>query len=170
MAPVVVLVGPPGAGKSSVGAVLASRLGVAFRDVDADIETAAGMTIPDIFTTAGEEHFRALERTAVERALAEHDGVLSLGGGAILDQGTRALLAAHRVAYLSVSMPTGVRRTGMAANRPLLVGVNPRATFKTLLDARIPLYRQVCTVEIDTDDKDVDAVAAAVAQQLELGR
>lgn len=165
-APAVVLVGAPGAGKSSVGAALAGLLGLPLRDVDRDIETAQGRPISDIFTDDGEPHFRALERAAVAVALAEHDGILALGGGAVLDAGTRALLTGHRVVHLAVSMPQGVRRTGMAVNRPLLVGVNPRATFKTLLDARRPLYREVATLEIDTDERDVDEVARLIVAEL----
>jgi len=165
----VVLVGPPGAGKTSVGAALADRLGVPLRDVDADIESHQGRSISDIFTTDGEDHFRALERAAVAAALAEHDGVLALGGGAVLDVGTRELLRGHRVVFLSVSMPQGVQRTGMAANRPLLVGVNPRATFKALLAARLPLYREIAVLEVDTDAVDAIQVAATIVEKLELG-
>ncbi len=164
-----VLVGPPGAGKTSVGAALADRLGVPLRDVDADIESHQGRSISDIFTTDGEDHFRALERAAVAAALAEHDGVLALGGGAVLDVGTRELLRGHRVVFLSVSMPQGVQRTGMAANRPLLVGVNPRATFKALLAARLPLYREIAVLEVDTDAVDAIQVAATIVEKLELG-
>jgi shikimate kinase len=167
--PLVVLVGPPGAGKTSVGAALADRLGVPLRDVDADIESHQGRSISDIFTTDGEDHFRALERAAVAAALAEHDGVLALGGGAVLDVGTRELLRGHRVVFLSVSMPQGVQRTGMAANRPLLVGVNPRATFKALLAARLPLYREIAVLEVDTDAVDAIQVAATIVEKLELG-
>ncbi len=160
--PAVVLVGPPGSGKSSVGRALARLIGLPLRDTDADIEIAAGRSIPDIFTTDGEDVFRALEREAVAVALVSHAGILSLGGGAILDDGSRALLAGHTVVYLSVTMSTGVRRTGMAANRPLLVGVNPRATFKALLDARIPLYREVAVFEVETDDRTVHQVAQLI--------
>lgn len=167
-APLVVLVGPPGAGKTSVGAALAALTGAPFRDVDADIEASTGRSIPDIFTLDGEDAFRALERAAVAAALTEHTGILSLGGGAVLDPGTRELLRGHRVAFLHVSMSQGVQRTGMATNRPLLVGINPRATFKALLDARLPLYREVASIEIATDTLTVDEVAATIAVELEL--
>jgi len=165
-APSVVLVGPPGAGKSSVGAMLAESLQLPFRDVDEDIVAGERRSIADIFTTDGEQYFRELERVAVARALAEHDGVLALGGGAVLDPSTRRLLRGQTVVFLSVSMPKGVQRTGMAANRPLLVGVHPRATFKSLLDARLPLYREVATLEVDTDVMDVRQAAASIIERL----
>lgn len=160
--PAVVLVGPPGSGKSSVGRTLARLTGLPLRDTDADIENAAGRRIAEIFTNDGEDVFRELERAAVATALVSHAGILSLGGGAILDDNSRSLLAGHTVVYLSLTMPTGVRRTGMAANRPLLVGVNPRATFKALLDARLPLYREVAVFEVETDERTVHQVAQVI--------
>jgi shikimate kinase len=113
--PVLVLVGPPGAGKSTVGAAVAGRLGVAFRDTDADVEAAAGKAVSDVFVDDGEAAFRALERAAVARALQEHDGVLSLGGGAVLDAGTRELLDGHLVVLLDVDLRA--RRSASASGR-----------------------------------------------------
>ncbi|WP_029138794.1 shikimate kinase [Nakamurella lactea] len=168
MAPVVVLVGAPGSGKTSVGTAVAELLDLSLRDTDADIVQQQGRPISDIFTSDGEDHFRELEQAAVAAALAEHDGVLALGGGAILAPETRELLHGHRVVFLAVSMPQGVKRTGMAANRPLLVGVNPRATFKALLDARLPLYREVSVLEVDTDERTVPEIAAAIVDELDL--
>lgn len=170
--PRVVLVGPPGSGKTTVGWVLARRLDVPFRDVDTDIEAAAGKTISEIFTEDGESTFRALEERCVATAVAEHDGVLALGGGAILSTRTREILRDHTVVFLNVGMAEGVRRTGLATNRPLLAGVNPRATFKALLDARLPLYREVAVVEIVTDRREIedivtDVTAAILAEQPE---
>ncbi|GAA0620002.1 shikimate kinase [Kutzneria viridogrisea] len=166
MSPRAVVVGPPGAGKTTVGELLAAELGLPFRDVDADIVRTVGKPISDIFTQDGEQEFRRIEEQAVLAALAEHDGVLALGGGAVLSAATRLLLADHPVVYLSVGMAEGVRRTGLAANRPLLVGVNPRATFKALLDARVPLYQEVATVEVDTDGREPDEVVRAVIEAL----
>ena len=166
MSPVVVLVGAPGSGKSTVGQALAEYLSVGFRDTDADVEAAAGTSISDIFVEHGEQHFRALERTAVRTALAEHDGVLALGGGAVLADETRELLAEHTVVFLNVGMAEGVRRTGLSAARPLLAGVNPRATFKALLDARLPLYREVATVEVDTDKHEPPGIVDAIVDAL----
>lgn len=155
--PALVLVGPPGAGKSTIGRLAAERLGVEFRDTDADIERAAGKPIPDIFFDDGEEHFRALERDAVESALREHTGVLSLGGGAVLNDETRARLRPHNVAFLSVGLADATKRIGMSAARPVLA-LNPRAQLQVLLAERLPLYRQVASVEISTDGKTPDQV------------
>lgn len=152
MSPRIVVIGPPGAGKTTVGQLLAARLGVAFRDVDQDIEATAGKSISDIFTGDGEPVFRELEENAVATGLAEHDGILALGGGAILSERTRALLAEHVVLFLNVGMTAGIQRTGLSTARPLLSGVNPRATFKALLDARLPLYREVARIEVQTDE------------------
>jgi shikimate kinase len=166
VSPHAVVIGPPGAGKTTVGRLLAARLGVPFRDVDDDIVRLAGKPITDIFATDGEPAFRELEAKAVAAALAEHDGVLALGGGAVLSDQTRAALRGHRVVFLGVEMPEGVKRTGLSSARPLLAGVNPRATFKALLDARLPLYREVATVEVATDtltpEEITDQVIAAL--------
>ncbi len=166
--PIVVLVGPPGSGKTSVGVAIARMTGRRFRDTDTDIEADAGRPIPDIFLTDGEPAFRAMERAAVATALETHDGVLALGGGAILAEQTRALLEAHTVVFLSVTMPTGVRRTGLASNRPLLTGVNPRATYKALLDARLHLYQEVATLVVPTDDLTIEQVATVIVEELRL--
>ncbi|MTD12937.1 shikimate kinase [Nakamurella sp. YIM 132087] len=157
-----------GSGKTTVGKALARRLGARLRDTDADIETVAGKPIPEIFVDDGEQHFRALERSAVAQALAGHDGILSLGGGAVLAPETQELLRGHRVVFLNLSMPVGVRRTGMATNRPLLSGVNPRATYKALLDARLPIYRGLAVLEVDTDHRTADQVAVHIIEELDL--
>jgi shikimate kinase len=152
-----VLVGPPGAGKSTVGRLVAERLGVEFRDTDDDIETSIGKSIPDIFFADGEDAFRALERAAVDLALTEHTGVLSLGGGAVLDPGTRERLKPHNVAFLSVGLPDATKRIGMSAARPVLA-LNPRAQLTQLLAERLPLYREVASIEIATDGKTPEQV------------
>lgn len=164
-APVCVLVGAPGAGKTSTGLLVAEGLGVEFRDTDADIEAAAGKTIPEIFVDDGEEHFRALESAAVATALSSYDGVLALGGGAILAEANRAALAGHRVVHLSVELPDAVRRVGLGTGRPLLA-LNPRATLKHLLDQRRPLYQAVATWTVITDDRTPEQVAEEILSWL----
>lgn len=160
--PRVVLVGPMGAGKTTVGELLAARWGVQVRDTDADIVAAQGKEISEIFVDDGEAAFRALERDAVARALAEHDGVLSLGGGAVLDPGTRDLLAGHTVVFLSVGLTDAVKRVGLGTSRPLLMG-NVRGRIKALLDERTPVYTSVATITVDTDGRTPDEVADEVA-------
>jgi shikimate kinase len=167
--PVLVLVGPPGAGKTTIGRILARRLGVGFTDVDALVVERAGKPIADIFLQDGEPAFRELEREVVARALDGADGVdgvLALGGGSVLAAETRERLRGHVVVHLSVGMADGLRRTGLSTARPLLAGVNPRATFKALLDARAPLYREVATVEVATDRRTTGQVVRAVLAAL----
>ncbi|MFC8586184.1 shikimate kinase [Streptomyces sp. NPDC090109] len=165
--PLVVLVGPMGSGKSTVGALLAERLGAPYRDTDADIVAAEGREISDIFVEDGEERFRALERAAVARAVAEHEGVLALGGGAVLDAGTRELLAGLPVAYLSMDVEEAVRRVGLGAARPLLA-VNPRRQWRELMEARRHLYTEVARAVVTTDDRTPEEVADAVLSALEI--
>ena len=163
--PVVVLVGPPGAGKTTVGRLLADRLGGSYRDTDADIEAVAGKPIPEIFLDEGEPYFRDLERAAVRDAVAGHHGVLSLGGGAIMDEGTRALLAGLPVVFLDVGLHDAVRRVGLDAPRPLLA-VNPRQRWRELMEQRRPLYEQVARAVVATDDRTPQDVAEAVLDAL----
>ncbi len=165
MKPVVVLVGPPGAGKTTVGTLLAQRLGVPFRDTDDDIVAAAGKSISDVFIDDGEEHFRALESQAVATALQGHDGVLSLGGGAVLSDETRALLREHTVALLDVDLSSAASRVGLNRDRPVLA-LNPRAQLKVLLEQRMPLYREVARLTVDTKGRTADEVVDDLAQAL----
>lgn len=159
--PVLVLVGPPGAGKTTVGRLVAGRLGVAFRDTDADVEQLAGEPVADIFVSYGEEHFRALERRAVAVALVDHAGLLALGGGAVLDPVSRAALRGHPVVHLSVGLADAARRVGLARDRPLLLG-NPRQQLAHLLAARRPLYEEVAGAEVDTSGRLPSEVADEV--------
>jgi shikimate kinase len=165
--PCVVVAGPPGSGKSTVGPMLAQRLGTAFRDSDEDIVARAGRSISDIFAEDGEEAFRVLEEEVIATALAEHEGVLSVGGGAVLRPGTRERLRAHQVVFLNVGFAVGVQRVGLSTARPLLAGVNPRATYRTLLEARLPVYREVATIEVLTDQREPAEIAAAIAHELD---
>ena len=165
MSPVCVLVGPMGAGKTTVGSLVAASLGVAFQDTDTIVEEWAGKPVQDIFVDDGEPRFRELERAAVASALASHDGVLALGGGAILAPETRSLLRDRVVVFLSVELADAAHRVGLGVGRPLLA-VNPRATMKHLLDERRPLYEEVATVVVKTDGVPPDQVAAAVVAAL----
>jgi shikimate kinase len=166
-APLIVLVGPMGVGKSTVGQLLAQRLGVGYRDTDDDIVAEQGRAIADIFVDEGEPAFRAIEKQAVHRALAEHDGILALGGGAILDADTRALLAGHRVVYLSMDVEEAVKRTGLNAARPLLA-VNPRRQWRELMEARRHLYEEVAAAVVPTDGRTPEEVTQAALDALEL--
>jgi shikimate kinase len=170
-APLVVLIGPPGSGKSSVGPLVAARLGVEFRDTDADIVAAAGKPVGDIFVEDGEEAFRELERAVVTGALAEssalrtHGGVLALGSGAVLDDGVPARLAGLSVIYLSASFGTLARRIGLDRPRVVVPG-NPRGRLRAMLDTRVPLYQRLAAITVETDDLDPDELAEQIAAKL----
>ncbi|NJQ01522.1 shikimate kinase [Streptomyces zingiberis] len=167
--PRAVLVGPPGSGKSTVGPLLAERLGTGYRDTDADVERAAGKPIAEIFVEDGEPRFRALERRAVQEAVADHTGVLSLGGGAILDAATRKLLTGLPVVFLDVELADAVQRVGLATARPLLA-VNPRQRWRTLMEERRPLYTEVARVTVPTGGRGPEEVAEAVLDALAPGQ
>jgi shikimate kinase len=158
--PVCVVVGPPGSGKTTVGELVAAALGRPFRDTDADIEAVAGKPIPEIFIDDGEEHFRELERAAVAEALASFDGVLALGGGAILAPQTRERLRGHTVLFLSVELADAASRVGLSGGGRPLLAINPRATLKHLLDKRRPFYEEVATVTVKTDGRTPEDIAA----------
>jgi shikimate kinase len=164
--PRVVLVGAMGAGKTTVGALLAEKWSVGLRDTDADVEVAAGRTVADVFVEQGEPHFRALEREAVRRALAEHDGVLALGGGAVLAEETRDLLRGHTVVFLDVDLADAAKRVGLGSSRPLLLG-NVRGTLRTLLAERRPVYLSVATHRVDTSGRTPQEVADQVLALVE---
>ena len=159
--PRVVLVGPMGAGKTTVGERLAQAWGTTLRDTDHDIEAAEGRTVSDIFVESGEEYFRAREHEAVLAALSEHDGVLALGGGAVLDPRTRSALADHPVVFLKVGLADAAKRVGLGVGRPMLLG-NVRSRMKALLDERLPVYESVADAVVETDGRDADEVVAAV--------
>jgi len=166
--PVLVLVGPMGAGKSTVGRLVADALGVAFLDSDQEIERTTGKSVADIFVDDGEAHFRELERHAVAESLGTHSGVLALGGGAVLDPGTRALLAGHRVVFLRVGLTDAAKRVGLGVSRPLLLG-NVRGRIKQLLDERTPVYESVATHVVDTDGLSAAEVGDQVRALVEDG-
>ena len=164
--PRLVLVGPMGAGKTSVGRRLAASWGVGFRDTDHDVEASEGRPVSDIFVDSGEARFRELERDAVADALATHDGVLALGGGAVLDESTRAALAGHEVVFLRVGLSDAAKRVGLGASRPLLLG-NIRGRIKKLIDERTPVYESLAVHVVDTDGLGVDEVVDRVRMLFE---
>lgn len=169
--PRVVLTGPPGSGKSTVAAALGAATGWTVRDTDADVEARAGKPISDIFLDDGEPTFRDLEREAVARAVAEHDGVLALGGGAVLAPETQEVLARYAAAggtivFLDVSLAHAAPRVGFNVSRPLLLG-NPRAQWQQLMTARRPVYELVATLHVDTDNLTPDEVAAHILAALD---
>ncbi|MFL6106807.1 MAG: shikimate kinase [Marmoricola sp.] len=159
--PQVVLVGSMGAGKTTVGGLVAASLGVGFADTDQLVEDEVGKPVAEIFVDDGEAHFRSLERAAVARALQTHDGVLALGGGAVLDRGTRELLAGHCVVFLQVGLSDAASRVGLGVSRPLLLG-NVRGRIKQLLDERTPIYTSVARHTVSTDGLSAAEVADRV--------
>ncbi len=158
----IVLIGAPGAGKSTVGARLAAELGLDFVDVDELIEQRAGKSISEIFADEGETYFRELECHASLEAVAA-GGVVSLGGGAVMTPRVRQVLEGHDVVWLEVSIPQASRRVGLNTARPLLVG-NIRGRLIELLRERTPVYEASCTTRILTDDRSIDEIVTELAQ------
>lgn len=168
MAPKAVLVGLPGSGKSTIGRRLAKALGVGLLDTDVAIEQRTGRSIADIFATDGEQEFRRIEEDVVRAALADHDGVLSLGGGAVTSPGVRAALAGHTVVYLEISAAEGVRRTGGNTVRPLLAGPDRAEKYRALMAKRAPLCRRVATMRVDTNRRNPGAVVRHILSRLQV--
>ena len=165
---VVVLIGPPSAGKSSVGALLAAELGVPFADTDDLVAAAAGKPVGDIFVDDGEPVFRELERAAVARgleALSQDGGVLALGSGAVLDPDVRRMIAGRPVVYLETGFATVAKRTGMDRPRVVIPG-NPRGMLRAMLEERRPVYAELATITVPTDDMAPEEVAADLAGRL----
>jgi shikimate kinase len=167
--PRVVLIGPPGSGKTTVGRALAELLGVGLRDTDAAIEAAEQRSIADIFFEDGEPRFRELERAEVLAALASHDGVLSVGGGAVMDPRTQAALAGHTVVFLEVGIADAAKRVGFDRSRPLLA-MNPRAQWVRLMDTRRETYERLASFSADTAGRTPEEIAAVIAQRLGEGQ
>jgi shikimate kinase len=167
MAPKAVLIGLPGSGKSTIGRRLAKALDLSLLDTDAAIEETTGRTIADIFATDGEPEFRRIEEDVIRSALQSHDGVLSLGGGAVTTPGVRDALAGHTVIYLEISAAEGVRRTGGSTVRPLLAGGDRGEKFRKLMAERVPLYRRVATMRVNTNRRNPGAVVRHIVERIE---
>lgn len=167
MAPKAVLVGLPGSGKSTIGRRLAKAMGLTLLDTDAAIEEKTGRTVAEIFTADGESGFRRIEEDVIREALQTHDGILSLGGGAVTTPGVRDALAGQTVVYLEISAAEGVRRTGGNTVRPLLAGPDRAEKYRTLMNERIPLYRRVATIRVNTNRRNPGAVVRYIVSRLE---
>ena len=163
----VILTGFMATGKTEVGRKLAALVGAPFVDTDALVESATGRTIADIFATDGEKEFRRIEEDVIRAALQSHDGILSLGGGAVTTPSVRDALAGHTVIYLEISAAEGVRRTGGSTVRPLLAGPDRHEKFKALMAERVPLYRRVATMRVNTNRRNPGAVVRHIADRLE---
>jgi shikimate kinase/3-dehydroquinate synthase len=162
----IVLVGLMGAGKTSIGRRLAARLDLPFRDADAEIELAAGCTIPELFARYGEAHFRDGERRVIRRLLAGSPIVLATGGGAYLDASTREAIRRHAVSvWLRCRLPTLVRRVGMRHNRPLLANGDPAEILQRLMAARHPIYAEA-DIQVDCTDESPDTTTSRVLEAL----
>jgi shikimate kinase len=162
---IAVLIGSPGSGKSTVGRALADRLGVDLLCTDTEVEKRAGRPIGDIFVQDGEAAFRAMEREIVAEGLREWEGVIAVGGGAVLDEDTRADLADHHVVYLQVEFGELAKRVGMDVARPLLAG-NPRTKLRQLLNERLPVYEGLATVTVPTTGFHPEEVVDAILPTL----
>jgi shikimate kinase len=162
-----ILIGPPGSGKSSVGKSLAQRMGVEFSDTDTIIEKQWNKSISDIFVESGEPYFREIERAVVLDRLEKGVGVLSLGGGSVLDQQAQSALRNNPtpIVFLDVSLASASPRVGFNRDRPLLVG-NPRAKWQELMNARRPIYEELATFTVSTDDLTPSQVSSKIVQLL----
>lgn len=158
----VILIGPPGSGKSTVGRLLAERLGVPFADTDAEVEAAAGKSVGDIFIEDGEPAFREYERAAAARSLEERAGVVALGSGAVLDADVRRMLAGRPVVYLSVAFAAVAKRTGMDRAHVVVPG-NPRGMLRAMLEQRRPVYEELASITVPTDEFAPEEIAADLA-------
>jgi shikimate kinase len=161
--PRLVIIGPPGAGKSTVGELVAERLGVPFFDTDAAIEVGEGRSIAEIFIADGESAFRALERDEVVQALAVENGVVALGGGAPMDPDIQRALEGLTVVFLDVGIADAAKRVGLDQSRPLLA-VNPRATWTALMNGRRPIYERLSTHRVDTAGRAPQDIADEVVR------
>ena len=169
MAPRIILIGPMGSGKTTVGRALAEDFSLSFRDTDEMIVSQSGREISDIFIEDGEDEFRALEKIILRTALLEDETVLSLGGGACLSTDAQSALRASGafVVYLKISLSQVSSRGGFNQGRPLLMG-NPRAQWQNLMNERAPIYEGVATYICEVDSKSVEDIASEIGIAYEL--
>lgn len=169
MAPRIILIGPMGSGKTTVGARLASDFSLTFRDTDQMIESQSGRAISDIFIEDGEESFRALEKIILRTGLLEDETVLSLGGGACISIDAQSALRASGafIVYLKISLSQVSSRVGFNQGRPLLMG-NPRAQWQALMNDRAPIYEGIASYICDVDGKSVDELVSEIAIAFDL--
>jgi shikimate kinase len=161
----VVLIGPPGAGKSSAGALLARRLGVPFCDTDATVATLAGKPVGDVFVEDGETVFRELERSAVAQCLLAAGGVVALGSGAVLDPDVRRQISGCTVVYLEAGFATVAKRAGLDRPRVVIPG-NPRGMLRRMLEEREPVYTSLAAVTVAADELSPAEIADQIAERL----
>ena len=154
MAKSIILIGPPGSGKSTIGKATSRRLNISFTDTDDLIEARSGTSISQIFIDKGEPWFRELEREVLQEELVKLNGVLSLGGGAPLSDFAQELLREKReaIVYLDVSLATAAPRVGFNRDRPLLLS-NPRGAWQELMDKRRPIYEALATYIVKVDER-----------------
>jgi len=163
----ILLIGPPGAGKSTIGVALAKELSIDFIDTDQEVERETGKTITDIFVVDGETHFRAIELETLRKVLTLESGVISLGGGAPISQEAQEVIEqsnSHTV-FLDVSLATAAPRVGFNRDRPLLLG-NPRAQWQALSDNRRPIYEKLADDAIKVDDMNVGQIVDEIKKNL----
>ena len=164
--PTIVLVGPPGSGKSTIGRRLSRALSTRLTDTDEMIEQRMGKTCGEVFSELGEPEFRRIEEQVVAEALT-HDGIVSLGGGAVISQATRDLLADHNVVYLEISIAEGVRRTEGNNSRPVLQAADPEARYRALYEARRAFYEDAATFKVRSDERSPQRVVAEILSYLD---
>jgi shikimate kinase len=167
--PVLILVGPPGSGKSTVGRQVAHRLACDFKDFDDDLQVAHGLAAGELVVELGRERFQRLEVELLRTVLTEFDGVLALGGGTPTAPGAAELLAGHRVVFLDVDLENLLKREGLVPLHPWLMP-NPRAHLRQLLVERRPVYESVATATVPTSGRDPDDVVADVLRALSTAR
>jgi len=163
----IVLIGPPGSGKSSVGKALSRKLSRPWIDTDTEVESRAGKKISEIFLEDGEATFRSLERDVVDQVMGSEAAIVSLGGGSVLNESSqKRITTAKEVVFLDVSISNAAPRVGFNKDRPLLA-INPRQQWLQLMEKRRPIYESLATITVNTDNKKADQVADEIIEAIE---